>query len=90
MTEEEFSKVKFRMVCHLSMEDEHVATYENNNKRLGVCVHTKKKDDFTFGRSYRHYRIDGKIYRSRRKFIEALKDYNDNVKVEKLNRQVWK
>lgn len=90
MTEEEFSKVKFRTVEHLSMEHEHVSTYESHNGRLGICIHTEKKDDFTFGRSRRHYRIDGKIYRSRRKFIEALKDYNDNVKVEKLNRQVWK
>ena len=28
------------------------------------------------GRSYRHYWLNGKVYKSKKKFLEAIKDYN--------------
>ena len=84
MTREEFKKVKFRMVAHFAMEHEHCCTYKSEDGRIGVCVHTRKKSEYEFGRSYRHYKIDGKVYKTDEKFYEALKDYHPAMTVEKL------
>lgn len=84
MTEEELKQEKFHRVYHLSMETEHISTYENENGRLGFCRHTQVKDDYTFGRTIVHFRIDGNIYKTKKKFLEALKDYNPNLKTEKI------
>ena len=79
MTEQELAKIPFRCVCHMALEDEHVATYSDESGRLGFCTHTPKKDEFTFGKGRTHYRIDNKIYKSKEKFLEALKEFSFNV-----------
>ena len=76
MTFEELKKVPFRMVAHMAMTDEHTSTYTSEDGRLGFCDHIKKKGEFGFGRTYRHWRIDGKVYKTKAKFLEALKDFN--------------
>ena len=76
MTIEELKKIPFRVVCHIAKEDEHGTAYASVDGALGVCDHTKKKGDFDFGRTYRHWRIGSKVYKSFAKFQEALKDYN--------------
>jgi hypothetical protein len=40
--------------------------------------HAKRKNG-DFGRTYRHWRIDNKIYKSDEKFFEALKDFSTKV-----------
>ena len=75
MTIEELEKVKFHFVAHMSMEDEHTTTYASEDNRLGICDHAIYKDGRPY-RSYRHYWLNGKVYKSKKKFIEALKDYN--------------
>ena len=75
MTEEELGKIPFRFTGHLSMEGEHCSTYESIDGRLGVCHHVPFKDGEPYGRAYTHYRIDKKVYKTRKKFIEALKDF---------------
>ena len=80
MTLEELSRIPFRFVAHLSMEDEHCLTYESEDGRLGWCDHTKKKKNGDFGRTYRHWHIDWKVYKSKKKFLEALADFSPNVK----------
>lgn len=75
MTEEEFNKIPFNTVAHISGYNEHTSTYASPDGRLGYCVHTKKTGDFTFGRSYVHYRIDNNIYKTKERFLEALKEY---------------
>lgn len=84
MTWEELTKVPFHCVSTLAMEDEHCMTYASKDGRLGFCVHTRKKDEFTFGRSHRHWRIDDKVYKSKKKFIEALADFHPEMTMEKL------
>lgn len=84
MTEEELSKVPFRMVAHLAMESEHCCTYSSEDGMLGICVHTKKRGEYDFGRTYRHYRIGQKVYKTKTAFIEALKDYHPKMTVEKF------
>lgn len=79
MTEQELSKIPFRCVCHLALKDEHIATYSDESGRLGFSVTTPKKDEFTFGKGRTHYRIDGKIYKSKKKFLEALKGFSFKV-----------
>ena len=80
MTEEELKKIKFRAVFHMSAAEEHTCTYSDDSGRLGFCDHTPVLADFDgikeFGRTRRHYRIDGTVYKSYKKFIEALKDFS--------------
>ena len=75
MTEEELKKVPFRETCHMSMEDEHTTTYFSEDGKIGFCNHVPFKNGEPHGRSYRHYWLNGKVYKSKKKFIEALKDY---------------
>ena len=79
MTEEELSKVPFHFVASLSLESEHKLSYASEDNRLGFCDHTQKRKDGTFGRTYRHYRIDNKVYKKKEKFLEALKDFSPKV-----------
>ena len=79
MTLEELNKIPFYFVCSLAMENEHTLTYESEDGRLGLCVHTSRLKNGDFGRSYRHWQIEGKVYRTKEKFVEALKDYNPNI-----------
>ena len=75
MTEEEFNKIPFHMVYRLALENEHSCTYESEDERLGFCEHTIKNKYGEFSRSYRHWRIDNKVYKTKEKFLDALKDF---------------
>lgn len=74
MTIEELEKIPFYFVSHLSMEDEHCTTYISEDKRFGFCDHVPYKDGEPNRRrkSYRHYMINGKVYKTKEKFLEAL------------------
>ena len=77
MTAEELSTIPFRCICCTAWEDEHTMTYSALEGRLGFCVHTPKNEDGTFSkRTYTHYHINGKVYKSKKKFLEALNDFN--------------
>ena len=54
-------------------------SYATEDGRLGFCDHTLKRKNGDFGRTYRHYHIEGKVYKTRDEFLEALKDYKPNV-----------
>jgi hypothetical protein len=73
MTTEELEKVPFHFVSHMSMEDEHVTTYASEDNHLGICDHTIYRDGQPW-RTYRHWRIGKKIYKTKKKFIEAIKE----------------
>lgn len=76
MTEEELSKIPFRMVSHIAMEHEHCSSYVNDEHGIGMCVHVVKKDDFEFGKSYTHYMYKGVVYKSKKKLLEAYNNIN--------------
>ena len=82
MTIEELKKVPFRETCHMAMEGEYTTTYMSKDGRLGFCDHVPR-DEFGMvkkgGRAVRHFMIDGKVYKSKKKFLEAIKDYNPDV-----------
>lgn len=72
MTKEELEKIPFHMVSHLSLEDEHRATYVDDSGRLGFCDITPK-NGFKFGKSRRVFRLDSTWYDNTDDFIKALK-----------------
>jgi hypothetical protein len=79
MTELELSRVPFKCVCSASWEHEHTLTYSSSDGRLGFCMHTPKKSDGSFGKGRTHYRIDKKVYKSKKKFLEALVDFSPKI-----------
>ena len=79
MKADELKAIPFHFVCSAAWETEHTMTYESEDGRLGFCDHTPKRKNGDFGRTYRHYRIENKVYKTKEKFLEALKDYNPNV-----------
>ena len=76
MTIEELEKVPFHFVSHLNMEDMHCTTYISDDKRFGFCDHVPFKNGEPDRRkkSYRHYMINGKVYKTKGKFLKALAD----------------
>ena len=83
MTIEELKKVKFRETCHMAMEGEYTTTYFSEDNRIGFCDHVPR-DKYGMvkkgGRAFRRYMIDGKVYKSKEKFLEAIKDFEPNKK----------
>ena len=74
MTKEKLEKIPFRMVSHLSMEDEHCITYKAVHPflDLGMCIHQPYKDGVPKGKSYTHYMWNGKVYKSLEKLLDAM------------------
>lgn len=79
MNEEEFNKVAFKCICTTAWENEHTMTFSSEDGRLGFCMHTPKREDGTFRKGYTHWRIDHKVYKSKKKFLEALIDFNPKI-----------
>ena len=80
MTIDELKAIPFHFVCSAAWEHEHTLTYESEDGRLGFCDHTPKRKNGDFGKTYRHWHIDGKVYKKKEKFISALADFNPNVR----------
>lgn len=79
MTESDFSKIRFRKVSHLNMGTQHACTYESvdHEPTIWICVHTRVKEDGTFGRAFAHYRFNDKVYKTKKKFLEAMTAYEE-------------
>ena len=63
------------------MANEHIVEYASSDGHLGFSIHTPKKNDFTFGKPFRTYRIGVNVYETTDSFIDALKDYRPKAKV---------
>ena len=74
MTWEELTKVPFHFVANVLMEDRSQTTYSSKDGRIGFCDIQPMEDDFPSGRCKREWRIDSTWYKSKRKFLEALKE----------------
>lgn len=79
MTESDFAKIKFKFVMSLSGEYEHYTTYESVDHipAIGMCVHTPVRNDGSFVRGYRHYRFNDKVYKTKKKFLEAMTSWEE-------------
>lgn len=75
MTPEELTKIPLHFVSHLSMEHKHCTVYASEDGRISICDHVPYKDGEPKGRTYRHWMLDGKVFKKWDKFIEALKDF---------------
>ena len=78
MTEQELSQIPFRMVSHLAMETEHCIVYESKNPlyKIRMCKHTKIKKNGEFGKSYTHYVLNGKVYKTKQELLDAINNMN--------------
>ena len=74
MTEQELSQIPFRMVSHLAMETEHCIVYESKNPlyKIRIYKNTEKKKNGEFGKSYTHYVLNGKEYKTRQELLDAI------------------
>ncbi len=84
MTHLHLRQLLWRFQSSLAMEHEHATTYQARIgfKPISMCVHTIKKADGTFGRSYTHYLFDGKVYKSHKSCVEAINQYLKTNKQE--------
>lgn len=82
MTDSDLAKIKFKFVMSLSGEYEHYTTYESVDyiPPIGICVHTPVRKNGSFGREYRHYRFNRKVYKTKKKFLEAMTAFEDECK----------
>jgi len=90
MTIEELKNIKFYFLCSMSFENERTITYESEDGRLGFCDHFPRKHGYTtteFGKPYRHWHVDGKVYKTEEGFKMALADFNP--KVVPINRRPY-
>ena len=82
MTDQDLAKIKFRFVMSMALSYEHILSYESVDHipTIGVCIHTPVRKDGTFGREYRHYLFNGKTYKTKQKFLEAMTEFEDERK----------
>lgn len=82
MTDQDLAKIKFRFVMSMSGEYEHYTTYESVDHipAIGICIHTPVRKDGTFGRESRHYLFNGKVYKTKKKFLEAMTAFEEERK----------
>lgn len=80
MTPEEINKIRFKLLSHVAMANEHVCSYIAVDVpfELRMCSHTPvdnyETGELAYGRAYRHYMLNGVVYNTRKKLYEAMKE----------------
>lgn len=85
MTESDFAKIKFRMVLHLNAQSAHICTYASvgHDPAILICVRTLVKEDGSYGRVCRRYRVrGGGVYKTKKKFLDAMTAYEEECKLK--------
>lgn len=82
MTDQDLAKIKFKFVMSMSGEYEHMVSYESvgHIPTIAICIHTPVRKDGTFGREYRHYLFNGKVYKTKKKFLESITAFEEERK----------
>ena len=75
MTHEEFHKLPFRFLGHMSLDTEHLSVYRADTPKGGIVIQTRtrKLKNGDYGKSSRVYTFRDKEYKT---IDELLKDYN--------------
>ena len=63
----------------MSTDSDNITSYISTDGRLGIIDSVPIDQDGYVkkeGRAIRRYRIDGKVYESKKEFLEALKNFN--------------
>lgn len=76
MTKEEFSKIPFKMVSHINMEDESIGTYVNEEFGISMCKRTERKGFFDFGDTHTTYMYKDETYDNADDLLEAYNSIN--------------
>lgn len=78
MTEQELSQIPFRMVSHLAMEREHICVYKSQTPFYKILIYknTIRKKNGEFGKSYTHYVLNGKDYKTKQELLNAINNMN--------------
>lgn len=80
MTEEELNKLKFRECSHITYDDEYHTIYECVSKpfirrlKLNAIVKRSKVTGEPTCKARLHYSLDGKLYKTKEKFLEVIRD----------------
>ena len=66
------------MVSHLALETEYICVYESQNPLYKILIykHTKIKKNGEFGKSYTHYVLNGKVYKTKQELLNAINNMN--------------
>lgn len=72
MKRSEINSLEFRTISHMSMENMHCTLYEaeSGGHKFRMCKHIACRYGFPAGKSYTHYMVDGKAFKSLDKFYE--------------------
>lgn len=72
MTREEIDKIPFKFISHTSFDAEYACTYyaEYKSHVFLLCDHVPIKEINPRGRGYRHYAVDGKVFKTKKKFYQ--------------------
>lgn len=75
LTLQQLHKLPWKFLSSLAMEHEHATTYTARIGFLtiGKCVHTLKRDG-NFNRSYTHYLIQGKVFKSHKAAVDKINE----------------
>lgn len=74
MTIKEFETIPFKSVAHTSFDDEYCSTYYNETYDIGICHHTRRDVyGYATGKGFTHYKVHGRVYKSKRKLAEILR-----------------
>lgn len=76
MTEQELKQIKFKKSGHMTTSYEYMSSYISEDGKLAYCDHVPIKNGLIKGRPYRHYRINGKVYKNKRDFLKALENFS--------------
>lgn len=80
MTEEDLGKLKFRKCSHITYDDEYHTIYEcmsepfKGRLRVRAIVKRSKTTGEPTSKTMVHYSLDGKVYKIKKKFLEAMKE----------------
>lgn len=72
MTTKEINNIPFCFSSHLNMEHEHCTTFnaEYKGHKFGMCRHSPYKNGVPKGKPYVHYMVDGKVFKTKEKFLQ--------------------
>lgn len=75
MTHNEFHKLAFHLVSHMSLTTEHLSVYQAETPKGDIVIQTRtrKLKNGDYGKSKKSYFFRGKQYKT---IDELLKDYN--------------
>lgn len=80
MTEEDIKNLKFNELNHVSYDSEYHTIYECVSEpfidrlKLNAIVKRSKVTGEPTGKARVHYSLDGKVYKTKDKFLEAIKN----------------